>query len=95
MSLNVISIEDAEEIMAAGLEDAIDEVHSFHRDTARRIWPRGAVLQCPVCGHEQTATTIELATHLGRGWPTCHGETMRVGDAVISGQEAESDGEIA
>lgn len=73
--------------MATGLrefevfEQSIGDLHEYHRNVAETIWPRGTTLHCQRCDRVQTATAGELATHLGHGWPTCHGETMHLGDA--------------
>jgi len=62
-------------------EQAVGDLFDYHRDVANSIWPRGATLHCTRCGRVQTATVGELANHLAHGWPTCHRETMRLGDA--------------
>jgi hypothetical protein len=85
--------------MAADLQDleqfdeSIDRLVDFHRDTAKKIWPRGTVLRCAKCGRTQTATVGELATYLAIAWPSCHGETMRIGDAPRSTAEDGEDAE--
>jgi len=66
-----------------GADDAIDAVRDYHREKAKEIWPRGASLRCPKCGRTRTASTIELATFLGRVWPTCCGKSMRIGDPPV------------
>ena len=87
-AVETISIGEAETEAALAVEDGADEsidaVRDFHRATAKNIWPRGAVLRCPRCGRTRTASVVELATFLGHGWPACHGEAMRLGDAVDS-----------
>ena len=62
------------------IEELGDSLHAFYLDKARSIWPRGTTLRCPRCQRTQTATVGEIANHLARGWPTCHGEAMHVGD---------------
>ncbi len=61
-------------------DSVITGLRDYHRGVAETIWPRGTVLRCDRCGRRQTATVGQITTYLGRGWPTCHGELMRIGD---------------
>ena len=87
-AVETMPIEKAEAIRKAEAEDGTDEeidaMRDLHRETAKRIWPRGTTLRCPKCGRIREFSTIELATFLGRGWPVCHGETMRISGLVFS-----------
>ncbi|MFA7254107.1 MAG: hypothetical protein WC107_06170 [Patescibacteria group bacterium] len=59
------------------LEDDLAEEYSV---VAGKLYPEGTRVRCPRCRRVQVLSVHEIAQALAIGWPTCCGQTMRLGD---------------
>lgn len=78
MPVDYMTIEAAEAVQVANEEAAEGVVEAIYLEQVRRIYPSGARLSCPRCGHVEGFSATRLARLMLGGWPRHCREDMRL-----------------
>ncbi len=59
------------------MEGLMCTLKNMHGNIAKDVWPKGCVLFCDECGHEEHASTEDCGRYLAHGWPKHCRKTMK------------------